>query len=275
MVSNRQLDQLSWPAVQAAGSTVGSTLVLPIGAVEQHGPHLPLGTDALFAEAVIDRVLAALPADLPIWRLPTLSYGFSPEHLGFPGTVSLSAETLLAQLKALAAMAASAGFQRLVFFNGHGGQIALLQVAAREIQQQLPQLALLPWFLWSGPQGVLEIIPEPERSQGLHGGRLETSLMLALFPHLVGPLPAPEPLPQPPQGLSLEGPVPTAWQTRCISANGVVGNPNGASAGEGELLLRGLVEGWCVLFQSLVQSRWPQLPSELSTVQRHTFATKP
>ncbi|NBP32218.1 MAG: hypothetical protein EBV08_02885, partial [Synechococcaceae bacterium WB6_1B_055] len=109
---------------------------------------------------------------------------------GFPGTISLSAETLLAQLKALAAMAASAGFQRLVFFNGHGGQIALLQVAAREIQQQLPQLGLLPWFLWSGPQGLLEIIPEPERSQGLHGGRLETSLMLALRPELVGPLPA-------------------------------------------------------------------------------------
>ncbi|NCU77320.1 MAG: hypothetical protein EBV59_10365 [Synechococcaceae bacterium WB7_1C_051] len=95
MVSNRQLDQLSWPAVQAAGSIVGSTLVLPVGAMEQHGPHLPLGTDALFAERVLQAALARLAPELPIWRLPLQSFGFSPEHEGFPGTVSLPASVVL------------------------------------------------------------------------------------------------------------------------------------------------------------------------------------
>ena len=260
MKFNRRIEQLAWPAVQAAAALRGSTLVLPIGAVEQHGPHLPLGTDFLFAEAVVDQVLERLPTHLPVWRLPAQNYGFSPEHLDFPGTVSLPAEAMLTNLKAVAAMAAKAGFQRLVLFNGHGGQIGLLQVAAREIQQQNPHLAVLPWFLWSGPAGVLEVIAEPERSQGLHAARLETSLMLALYPKLVGPIPAAEELPKPPGGLSLEGAVPTAWNTHWISNNGVVGNPCGANAAEGKVLLELLVQGWCELFQVLLQSNWPQIP---------------
>ena len=242
--------------------------MLPVGAVEQHGPHLPLGTDHLFAEAVLDRVLQRVPPELPLARLPALSYGFSPEHLGFPGTVTLSAETLLAQLEAVGAGLSEAGVRRLVLFNAHGGQIALMQVAARQLQQRWPALAVLPWFLWSGPPGVIEQIPEPERSQGLHAGRLETSLMLALHPELVGALPVPEPLPQPPAGLSLEGSVPSAWRTRTISQNGVVGDPAGASAEEGEVLLEGLVKGWCELFQTLVESNWPHDSAGIGTVQR-------
>jgi creatinine amidohydrolase len=275
MTIDRQLEQLSWPGLQAAAAVEGSTLVLPIGAMEQHGPHLPMGTDGLFAEAVLDQVLKRLPIDLPLWRLPAQPYGFSPEHLGFPGTVSLKSEAMLLNLKAVALMAADAGFRRLVFFNGHGGQIALLQVAAREIQQELPQLAVLPWFLWSGAASVLELIPEPERSSGLHAGRLETSLMLALYPHLVGPLPAPEPLPQPPLGLSLEGAVPSAWQTRCISTNGVVGDPTGANATEGKLLFEGLVQGWCELFRALLNSKWPQIPARISTLSSYNSAYQP
>ena len=264
----RRLDHLSWPVLERWAGLPGATAVLPIGAVEQHGPHLPLGTDYLFAEAVLDRVLKRLPPELPLARLPVLSYGFSPEHLGFPGTVTLSAETLLAQLEAVGAALSEAGVRRLVLFNAHGGQIALLQVAARQLQQRLPALAVLPWFLWSGPPGVIDQIPEPERSQGLHAGRLETSLMLALHPELVGPLPSPEPLPQPPAGLSLEGTVPSAWRTRTISQNGVVGDPAGATAEEGEALLEGLVKGWCELFQTLVDSNWPHHSACIGTVQR-------
>lgn len=257
MATVRRLDHLSWPVVETQARRPGATVVLPVGAVEQHGPHLPLATDLLFADAVVQRVLERLPAEAPIWSLPPLGYGFSPEHLGFPGTVTLPAEVLLAQLEAIAASLAQAGFRRLVLFNGHGGQIALLQVAARQLQQRWPALAVMPWFLWSGPEGVLEQIPEPERSQGLHAGRLETSLMLALHPELVGPLPAAEPLPQPPAGLSLEGAVPTAWRTKAITRTGVVGDPKGASTEEGERLLEGLVQGWCVLFNTLLNSSWP------------------
>ncbi len=264
----RRLEHLWWPALQAAAQQPGSTVVLPVGAFEQHGPHLPMGTDLLFAEAVLNRVLDRLPSELPLWCLPAVAFGFSPEHLGFPGTVSLSAEALLAQLQGIAAALSEAGFRRLVLFNGHGGQIALLQVAARQLQQQFPSLAVFPWFLWSGPAGVLEQIPEPERSQGLHAGRLETSLMLALHPELVGELPAADAMASPPAGLSLEGAVPTAWRTRSLSNSGVVGDPAGASAAEGERLLQGLVDGWCELFDTLLSSDWPHIRPGIGTMQR-------
>jgi creatinine amidohydrolase len=267
MVAQRRLDLLPWSLLEQAARQPGGTVVLPIGALEQHGHHLPIATDGLFSEAVLDRVLDQLPTDLPIWRLPLQAPGFSPEHLGFPGTVSLSAELMLGLLEAVAAALAQAGFRRLVLFNGHGGQIALLQVAARQIQQRWPGLAVLPWFLWSGPRGVLEQIPEPERSEGLHAGRLETSLMLALFPQLVGPTASVEPLPVAPQGLSLVGAVPSSWQTRWISASGVVGDPRGASAEEGEKLLEALVNGWCELFSTLLSSQWPQTSTGIGTVQ--------
>jgi creatinine amidohydrolase len=266
---------MAWPAVEAAARQPGSTVVLPLGAHEQHGPHLPLGTDALFAERVLQAALARLGPELPIWRLPLQSFGFSPEHEGFPGTVSLPAPVLLALLDAVGAAVAAAGFERLLLFNGHGGQIALLQVAARQIHARWPRLAVLPCFLWSGPGQVLEAIPEPERSGGLHAGRAETSLMLALAPGLVGPLPPAEPGPVPPPGFSLEGAVPCAWTTRDISASGVVGDPTGAAAEEGERLFEGLVQGWTVLLADLLATPWPHRRPGLGTVQRPTPVPAP
>ena len=200
-----RLERLCWPQLQAAASRPGSTVVWPFGAFEQHGPQLPLGTDALFADTVLDAVLTQLGPELPIWRLPLQSFGFSPEHADFPGTLTLPAELLISQITAMGAQLAAAGFQRLVLFNGHGGQIALLQVAARQLRAAHPSLAVLPCFLWSGPPGVAELLPEPERSQGLHAGQAETSLMLHLAPDQVGPerpvdglLPAPPPAPRSP-----------------------------------------------------------------------------
>ena len=166
----RRLEHLWWPALQAAAQQPGSTVVLPVGAFEQHGPHLPMGTDLLFAEAVLDRVLDRLPAELPLWRLPAVAFGFSPEHLGFPGTVSLSAEALLAQLQGIAAALSEAGFRRLVLFNGHGGQIALLQVAARQLQQQFPSLAVLPQSESATPRRRKHAATEVAAEAGAHAG---------------------------------------------------------------------------------------------------------
>lgn len=143
-------------------------MLWPFGAIEQHGPHLPLATDGLFAEAVCEAVLAALPAELPIWRLPLQSLGFSVEHLGFPGTLSLPAEILIQLVVAVGGQLAQAGMRRLVLLNGHGGQISALDVAARELRRQHPSMAVFPCFLWRGPEGIASLIPEPERSQGLH-----------------------------------------------------------------------------------------------------------
>ncbi|MEY3769042.1 MAG: hypothetical protein RLZZ11_2112, partial [Cyanobacteriota bacterium] len=123
-----------------------------------------------FADQLLDRVLAGLPEALPIWRLPVQSLGFSPEHLSFKGTLSLPAELLIQQIGVIGAQLADAGFQRLVLFNGHGGQIALLQVAARQLRASRPELAVRPCGLGSGPDGISDLIQEPERSQGLPGG---------------------------------------------------------------------------------------------------------
>lgn len=253
------LAQLSWPAVQRAAAQPGSTVVWPWGAVEQHGPHLPLGTDGLFAERVLSAVLERLPEGLPLWRLPLQAIGFSPEHLGFPGSLSLPAPLLIELLCNVGEQLAQAGFRRLVLLNGHGGQIALLQCAARALRQRAPRLAVLPCFLWSGPEGVAELIPDPERQQGLHAGLAETSLMLHLAPELVGEerpcdglLPAP-----PPPGWDLEGAVPTAWLMRDLSASGVIGDARLADRERGEALFECLVAGWCARLQALLASDWP------------------
>jgi creatinine amidohydrolase len=254
-----RLDQLAWPQVEAAARRPGSTVIWPFGAVEQHGPQLPLCTDGLFAETVLEAVLERLAPELPIWRLPLQSLGFSPEHQGFAGTLSLPAELLIAQVVAIGSQLAAAGFERLVLFNGHGGQIALLQVAARQLRAAHPNLAVLPCFLWSGPAGVAELLPEPERSEGLHAGLAETSLMLQLAPDLVGlERPVDGQLTTPaPAGWSLEGAVPEAWLTQDLSGSGVIGDARQASADLGAALLERLVSGWQGLLQELLQSNWP------------------
>lgn len=257
--ATHRLEQLSWPQAQRAARTPGSTVVWPIGAFEQHGPQLPLGTDALFADRLLDAVLNRLGTDRPIWRLPLQSFGFSPEHQSFPGTLSLPAELLIAQLVVLGGQLAALGFERLVFFNGHGGQIALLQVAARQLRAAHPAMAVLPCFLWSGPPGLAELLPEPERSQGLHAGQAETSLMLHLAPELVGPeRPVDGQLAAaPPPGWSLEGAVPEAWLMADLSSSGVIGDTREASAALGDALFERLVSGWQTLLNDLLSSDWP------------------
>ncbi len=255
---HRQLAALAWPEVERLAARPGSTVIWPFGAMEQHGPHLPLGTDSLFAERVCIAALERLPEDLPIWRLPTQCLGFSPEHRGFPGTLSLPPEVLIALVQAVGRDLEAAGFERLVLFNGHGGQIALLEVAARSLRASHPALAVLPCFLWRGPEGIGERIPEPERSGGLHAGLAETSLMLHLAPEQVGPQRNPDgPAAPPPEGWSLEGAAPNAWLTRELSASGVIGDPRGASASLGEELFERLVEGWRRRLEGLLHSDWP------------------
>ena len=261
MARQHRLAEMSWPKVEQAAIQGGSTVVWPFGAVEQHGPHLPLGTDGLFADRLVDAVLERLPQELPIWRLPLQNLGFSPEHHGFAGTLTLAPDQLISQVVAVGQQLAGAGFQRLVLFNGHGGQIALLQTAARHLRSTVPNLAVLPCFLWSGPEGLSALIPEPERSQGLHAALAETSLMLHLAPELVGPE---RPCDghqggSPPEGWSLEGAAPTAWLTGDLSSTGVIGDSAGASAALGAKLWACLLEGWRQRFQSLLASDWPRV----------------
>ncbi|WP_115120759.1 creatininase family protein [Synechococcus sp. UW105] len=268
----RWLERLTWPEVAERLQQEGATVVWPFGALEQHGPHLPLSTDALFADRMLDQILAGLAPDAPIWRLPVQAIGFSPEHVGFPGTLSLPSDLLIRLVETVGLQLADLGVRRLVLFNAHGGQIGLLQAAARELRAQTPTMAVLPCFLWSGVPGLKELLPLSEGDSGLHAGLAETSLMLALEPSLVrdqrpvdGEHRHPSAAATPPDGWSLEGAAPFAWLTADLSRTGVVGDSRGASVELGRQLEKTVVDHWQHLFLSLLASAWPPVNSVLSS----------
>ena len=263
----KRFDQLTWPEASKAASRPGATVIWPFGAFEQHGPQLPLSTDAVFADGILDLVLSGLDPALPIWRLPCQAIGFSPEHQNFPGTLSLSAPLLLDLVDQVGTQLAALGVQRLVPFNAHGGQIGLLQVAARQLRARCPSLAVLPCFLWSGVEGVAELLPEQELAHGLHAGQAETSLMLHMAPDLVGSArpvdgrPAKGSAQEPPKGWSLEGAAPCAWLTDDLSTTGVIGDARQASADLGRCLQDRLINHWQERFLALLASNWPPTQS--------------
>jgi creatinine amidohydrolase len=258
----RRLELMDWQTLRRAAARKGSTVLWPFGAIEQHGPHLPLATDAVFADRIADAVLDRLDGNLPIWRLPLQAIGFSPEHGGFPGTLSLPAEVMIALVVAVGRDLEAAGFQRLLLFNAHGGQIGLLEVAARQLRASHPALAVLPCFVWRGAEGIAALIPEPERSEGLHAGLAETSLMMHLEPGLISAEPVMDGPQQgmAPAGWSLEGSAPCAWLSREVTRSGVIGDPSGADPELGERLFLALVATWVQRLESLVLSDWPPTP---------------
>lgn len=166
-----------------AGRTVA---VLPVGATEQHGPHLPLAVDQALVDGMVARALPHLPADLPVLVLPTQQVGYSPEHTAFPGTLTLSWNTVLASWIELGECVARAGVKKLLLFNAHGGQASLLDIAARELRTRCG-LIVYGCSWWNLPMGDAvngQFTPDEHRF-GVHAGEIETSLMLALSPDRV------------------------------------------------------------------------------------------
>jgi len=150
------------------------------------------------------------------------------------------------------------GFKRLILINGHGGQISLLNTAARELRSSAPEMAVFPCFLWSGVDGLSELLTKTEIEGGLHASLAETSLMLALKPELVGDERPNESIKeQIPEGWSLEGNAPTAWLTDDFSESGVIGDSRGANESLGKNLKELLINHWFKLIMNLMQSDWP------------------
>jgi creatinine amidohydrolase len=157
--------------------------VLPVAAIEQHGPHLPLSTDRIILEGLIAATIERLPDSLPALFLPIQAVGKSDAHIRFPGTLTLSAGTLLQLLVEIGSSVAVAGVRKLILLNSHGGNSPVLDLAARELRIAHDIVAVSAnWYAFGLPDGILS---ERERRHGLHGGALETSLMLALRPDLV------------------------------------------------------------------------------------------
>ncbi len=151
--------------------------VLPVAAVEQHGPHLPVGVDTHINEAYLGRLMAAVPEDLDVLVLPVQAVGKSNEHLAFPGTLTLSAETAIRAWTEIGESVHRAGCRKLVFANSHGGNVSIVDIVARDLRVRFGLLAVnAAWHRLGYPPGLFS---EREARLGIHGGDAETSLMLA------------------------------------------------------------------------------------------------
>ncbi|MEH6717964.1 MAG: creatininase family protein [Aurantimonas endophytica] len=165
------------------GSLADAVAVIPIAAVEQHGAHLPLGTDAILSDAMVAMVLSMLPQDRPVTFLSTLRIGKSTEHADCAGTLSHGWQTATSALIEIGAGLAATGFRRLVIVNAHGGNTPVMDTAALELRRAHGVLvATCSWLRFGYPDGLL---PPAEIASGIHGGAVETSLMLHFRPDLV------------------------------------------------------------------------------------------
>lgn len=169
--------------VEMAALAPETVALLPVAAVEQHGPHLPLGTDAFINRGIVNRMLEVIPAGIPLLVLPEQTIGASQEHLDFPGSLAHAPPRLLAIWDDVLTCAHRAGVRRFLVFNSHGGQTGLLAPAALDLRVRLGALvAYASWFDAGYPP---DLFTDEEIRTGLHGGDIETSLMLHLRSDLV------------------------------------------------------------------------------------------
>lgn len=240
---SHRLDELSGPDIRRVLSDA-SVLVLPTGAIEHHGPHLPLATDSMMAEAVTEAAVErARSRGVDAWALPPLSYGSSAEHTWAPGTLSLSNSTVLAALGDLGESIARTPARKLVFLNGHGGNVAVLQIALRDLRRRFG----LQTFFTTFDVPVGDGIEGPdERGMGIHGGYSETCLMLHLRADLVDLSRAERHVPDHLVSFDRIGfgakPVSIGWLSNDFNDSGVIGDPTGANSTRGAAIFERAVE---------------------------------
>jgi creatinine amidohydrolase len=249
MLPARDWLDMTWQDI--AGADTGRWIaVLPVAAIEQHGPHLPIGVDSYIGEAYLARVRAMLPDELPATFLPVQKVGQSDEHLAFPGTLTLTATTALTAWTEIAESLHRAGVRKLVLVTSHGGNLQAIELIARELRVRRDMLVVVAaWHRFGYPDGLFT--PE-ERHHGIHGGAIETSLMLAVRPDLVrtgkilNAVPTSVAIEREFKWLHTYRPAGFGWMTQDLHPSGAVGDATQASAEKGEAALaygaRALIE---------------------------------
>jgi creatinine amidohydrolase len=237
MLPKRQWIEMTWEDFRA-GDAARWIAVLPVAAIEQHGPHLPLGTDGLIADGYLAGALKLVPEALPVTFLPLQWVGKSDEHLAFPGTLSLSAEAAIRAWTEIGESVHRAGIRKFVMISSHGGNSAVLDIVARDLRVRHDMLAVTAaWSRFGYPD---KLFTDVERLHGIHGGAIETSLMLAKQPRLVR---KDEVADFKPETIAIERefarlradrPSGFGWMTQDLNPTGALGDATAASGEKGE-----------------------------------------
>ena len=227
--------------------------ILPTAAIEQHGPHLPIGVDTMIAEGMLGELRATCPDDLDIRILPVQAVGKSNEHLHAKGTLTLSAENALRIWTEIGLSVARAGVRKIVIVNSHGGNLDLISILARELRVQAGMLAVkCQWGNFGTPEGLFS---EREGRFGIHGGDRETSLMLHFRPELVD-MAAAENFVSTAESATISpiGPVSYGWVSSDLNPSGTVGEAHLATAEKGKKSAKHQIMGFIDLLR-LVRDR--------------------
>lgn len=237
MLPKRQWTDMTWEDFRA-DDAARWVAVLPVAAVEQHGPHLPLGVDGFIAESYLKRVLALVPEALPVTFLPIQWVGKSDEHLEFPGTLSFSSATAIGAWTEIGEGVARAGVKKLVIVTSHGGNSSIIDLVARDLRVRFGMLAVaVSWHRLGYPE---RLFTDVERIHGIHGGDIETSVMLSGRPETVRKgkagnfVPATLAMEKEFAQLRAYRPAGFGWMTQDLNPAGAVGDATHATREKGE-----------------------------------------
>ena len=243
----------------AALDPARTVAVLPLGATEQHGPHLPLSVDTVLVEGVVNAALTHLSATDPVLVLPTQTVGLSTEHTAFAGTLHLSPQTLIQVWCDIGASVARAGVKKLLMFNAHGGNVGLMDVVARELRAQHGLIVYSSsWYNLPLDAEAMAQFSADEHRFGIHAGDIETSMMLALSPERVNMAEARDfasASQERAKHHAILGNGKSAklgWHMQDYNPHGAVGNAAAATSAKGEALLHSAGEQLALLLKELV-----------------------